>query len=210
MNDTNPWNNIPLTDYELHMEHESVGQAKLLNLLTSKYLKKHAPENVLFLGVSGGNGLEHVDIGQVKHVCAIDINNNYLDEAARRYGSKIEQLNLVNDDIGTSNVSYIKADFIWAALIFEYVDIERCFQFVLNNAGQSCRLIVTIQSNNGVQTVSKTGVESIRSVASIFEIIDRDDLQAKAAKVGFECISSEENFLPNGKSLITYEFQLRG
>ena len=209
MNDINPWNNIPLTDYELHMQHESVGQANLLNLLTGKYLKKHAPKNVLFLGVSGGNGLEHVNTDQVKSVCAIDINKAYLNEAEQRFGGKIKQLDLVNDDIGSSNVSYIKADFIWAALIFEYVGIEQCFQFIVNNAGQSCRLIVTIQSNNGVQTVSKTGVESIKSIASIFKIIDRDDLQTKATKFGFDYISSEENFLPNRKSLITYEFQLR-
>ena len=209
MNDTNPWKNIPLTDYEVHMQHESLGQANLLNLLTSKYLKNNAPKNVLFLGVSGGNGLEHIDIDNVKSVFAIDINNDYLKEAEQRFGGKIRQLHLVNDDIGSSGISYIKADFIWAALIFEYVDMELCFQFVVNNAAQSCNLIATIQSNNGVQTVSKTGVESIKSVASIFKIIDKIDLQTKAAKFGFDCISSEENFLPNGKSLITYQFQLR-
>lgn len=209
MNINSPWNNIPLTDYELHMQHESVGQANLLNLLTNKYLKKHAPENVLFLGVSGGNGLEHIDMDKVKSVCAIDINQSYLNETSQRFGGKIKQLNLVNEDIGLSNVSYIKADFIWAALIFEYVDMDRCLQFVVNNAGLACKLVVTIQSNNGVQTVSKTGVESIKAVASIFKIIGKDDLQTKAAMFKFDCVSWEENFLPNGKSLLTYDFQMR-
>lgn len=74
---------------------------------------------------------------------------------------------------------------------------------------QSSRLIATIQANNGVQSVSKTGVESIKSVASIFKVIDKNDLKKAAEEHGFNCVSSEENFLPNGKSLLTFEF-IRG
>jgi hypothetical protein len=206
MNKTNPWNTIPLTDYEQHMQHEDVGQAKLLNDLTGNYLKKHSPENVLFLGVSGGNGLEHIDADRVKKVCAIDINSTYLDQTRKRFGDKIKQLDLVNVDIGSSTKSFSNADFVWAALIFEYVDMERCFKFIKHNTDPFANLIVTIQSNNGVQSVSKTGVESIKSVASIFKPIEQKDLRKTALIFGFTCISSEENFLPNGKSLLTYEF----
>lgn len=206
MSKTNPWNNIPLADYELHMEHQDVGQAQLLNLLTSRYLQKANPENVLFLGVSGGNGLEHINTNKVKIACAIDINESYLEETRKRFSEKISHLQLVNTDIGLSNTSYIKADFVWAALILEYVDIEKFFDFISNNTDNHSRLIVTIQSNNGVQSVSKTGVESIKSVSGIFKVVDKYDLQTKAAIFGFECIGWEENFLPNGKSLLTYEF----
>jgi ubiquinone/menaquinone biosynthesis C-methylase UbiE len=113
MNDTNPWNNIPLSDYELHMEHQDVGQAKLLNYLTGKYLEKIDPSNVLFLGISGGNGLEYINVDKVKRVCAIDINDSYLEVTRKRFGEKIEQLHLVNTDIGSSDTSFIKADFVW-------------------------------------------------------------------------------------------------
>lgn len=206
MNQINPWNNIPLADYELHMQHKDVGQAQLLNALTGKYLNKINPEYVLFLGVSGGNGLEHINSDKVKRVCAIDINDSYLEETRKRFGEKIKQLDLVNTDIGSSNVSYIKADFVWAALILEYIDIKSFFEFITGNTEPNSRLIITIQSNNGVQSVSKTGVESIKTVGSIFKIIDGDDLQIKAMLFGFECVGSEENFLPNGKSLLTHEF----
>ena len=46
----NAWNNIPLDDYEQHMQHKDVAQSQLLNELTNKYLLKHRPENILFLG----------------------------------------------------------------------------------------------------------------------------------------------------------------
>ena len=206
MNEINPWNIIPLADYELHMEHQDVGQAKLLNALTGKYLEKRNPENVLFLGVSGGNGLEHINTAKVKRVCAIDINDSYLEETRKRFGEKIRQLDLINTDIGSSNISHIKADFVWAALILEYVDTESFFKFISHNTDINSNLIVTIQSNNGIQSVSKTGVESIKSVGSIFRIVEKEDLQEKAGIIGFVCTGSEENFLPNGKSLLTFEF----
>ena len=206
MSETNPWNNIPLADYELHMEHQDVGQAKLLNVLTRKYLEKLNPENVLFLGVSGGNGLEHINADKVKRVCAIDINDSYLEETRRRFEDKINQLELVNTDIGSSGTSYIKADFVWAALILEYVDMDSFFRFISINTELDSKLVATIQSNNGVQSVSTTGVESVKSVGSIFKIVDREVLKIKAGIFGFDCIGSEENFLPNGKSLVTFEF----
>ncbi|WP_254561824.1 hypothetical protein [Dyadobacter diqingensis] len=205
MDNINPWNNIPLADYERHMEHQDVGQAKLLNHLTGKYLTKYNPENILFLGISGGNGFEHIDTDTAKSVCAIDINETYLEETWKRFGEKIKQLTLVSTDIGSSDVSCIKADFVWAALIFEYVEIEKCFEFIKHNTATNAKLIVTIQSNNGVQSVSQTGVESIKSVASIFKTVDKKNLQKTALSFGFECNGLEENFLPNGKSLLTYE-----
>jgi len=206
MNKTNAWNSIPLEDYERHMQHETVAQAQLLNDLTNKYLKKHHPENPLFLGVSGGNGLEHIDINKTKRVYGIDVNQSYLEETQKRFGEKIKQLVLVNADISTSNESFLKADFVWAALIFEYIDIQKGFEFIANNIGECAKLIITIQSNNGNQSVSQTGVESIKSVKEIFKTVDKGNLQVNALKVGFELISSEENTLPNGKSFLTYEF----
>lgn len=53
-----------------------------------KYLNKIDPENVLFLGISGGNGLEHINTDKVKRVCAIDINDSYLEETRKRFGEK--------------------------------------------------------------------------------------------------------------------------
>lgn len=202
----NAWNNVPLEDYERHMEHQTVSQAQLLNSLTNNYLQKYAPKNILFLGVSGGNGLEHIDLNKINTVYGIDINQSYLDVAKERYAKMIKNLVLVNVDISNSTETFIKADFIWAALIFEYIDVEKGFSFITRNCSNRARLIVTIQSNNGNQSVSQTGVESIKSIKDLFKIVDKQELQLCASAAGFELIGSEENKLPNGKSLLTYEF----
>lgn len=204
---TNPWSTIPLGDYEHHMQHKSVVQAQLLSSLTKKYLQKHYPENILFLGISGGNGLEHIHPDKVKRVCGIDINQSYLDETEKRFSSKIKQLELINADINTSTQSYIKADLIWAALIFEYVDMDKALEFIARNAAESARMIVTIQYNNGANSVSQTGVETVKSVKDIFRVVNGDKLQNTASQFGFELMNLEENILPDGKSFFTYEFK---
>ncbi|SEP40539.1 hypothetical protein SAMN05428947_114170 [Mucilaginibacter sp. OK283] len=161
----------------------------------------------MFLGISGGNGLEHIDINKTKIVYGIDVNQSYLDETKKRFGEKIKQLVLVNADISSSNESFLKADFVWAALIFEYIDIEKGLEFISNNTGEVAKLVITIQSNNGAQSVSPTGVESIKLVKDIFNLVDKDDLQTKALAFELRIVSSEENVLPNGKSFITLEFE---
>lgn len=51
--ENNPWNEIPLQDYENHMSHNSVGQLSVLNSLTKKYLNSIKPQTCVFLGVAG-------------------------------------------------------------------------------------------------------------------------------------------------------------
>lgn len=203
----NVWNKIPLKDYELHMQHESVGQLHLLNNLTKKYLEKLSPEIVMFLGIAGGNGLEHIDNNITSQVFGIDINQNYLDETEKRFKNQIPNLNLLNIDISSGKIEKLtNANLIWAALIFEYVEIEKCFEFIYNNIQDNGYLIVTIQANNGASSVSQTGIKTIKSIGQIFRLIDPSDLLSFADKFGFVKTDFEENILPNEKSLKTYTF----
>jgi uncharacterized protein (TIGR00369 family) len=201
------WNTIPLEDYEQHMRHETVGQLHLLNTLTKKYLEKLNPDIVMFLGVAGGNGLEHIDNNVTRQVYGIDINQSYLDETKKRFQGQVKNLNLINLDISSKkNDGIAKANLIWAALIFEYVEIESCFEFINNNLVENGHLIVTIQENNGVNSVSQTGIETIKSAGKIFSLIAESELVSIADKFGFIQWDYEENILPNKKSLKTYSF----
>ena len=203
----NVWNTIPLEDYELHMQHETVGQLHLLSDLTKKYLEKLSPDIVLFLGIAGGNGLEHIDNKVTSQVFGIDINQNYLNETKKRFKDQIPNLNLINIDISSRKTEKItKANVIWAALIFEYVETDTCFEFINNNIQENGYLIVTIQENNGVSSVSQTGIETIKSAGKIFRLVSESDLLSVADKFGFCKIDFEENVLPNKKSLKTYTF----
>ena len=120
----NPWLHIPLEDYERHMSHHLVGQSTLLNGLTKKYLDSIKPETVIFLGIAGGNGLEHIDNQITQNVFGIDINQDYLDSASKRYKQTIPSLQLMNLDLTRHSESICRADLIWAALVLEYTGID--------------------------------------------------------------------------------------
>ncbi|OMQ08948.1 class I SAM-dependent methyltransferase [[Flexibacter] sp. ATCC 35103] len=206
--ESSPWNEIPLEDYENHMSHNSVGQLEILNFLTKKYLDKIKPKICLFLGVAGGNGLEHIDNAITQNVIGIDINQDYLNKAKERYIGKITSLELINFDITTNAKVFCKADFIWAGLVLEYTGIDKSLEFSISNLQAGGNLIISIQSNNGVQSVSKSGIESLQKVRSIFQLIDPDTLVSKAIEKGLKLIENEESFFPNGKSLKTFHFKI--
>jgi predicted TPR repeat methyltransferase len=203
---SNPWLDIPLEDYERHMSHELVGQSTLLNSLTKIYLEIIKPEGAIFLGIAGGNGLEHIDNNITKRVIGIDINQDYLETAFNRYSHTIPSLQLMNLDIVKNSESIFKADFIWAALVLEYTGIDKALEFSKNNIRRGGHLIVSIQSNNNKPSVSSTGIESVKRAGEIFSAVDPEELLRKSEESGFALIGKEENLLPNEKSIITYHF----
>ena len=207
---SNPWLQIPLEDYERHMSHHQVGQSTLLNALTKKYLDSIKPRNVIFIGIAGGNGLEHIDNNITHNVYGIDINQGYLDVASGRYKPEIPSLQLMNLDITQNSEFICKADLIWAALVLEYTGIDKSLSFCKNNLREGGHLIISIQSNNNKQSVSPTGIETVKKAGEIFSIIDSEELVSKAAITGYELIEKEENFLPNGKSFITFHLIAMG
>ena len=204
--DRNPWLHIPLEDYERHMSHHLVGQSTLLNALTKKYLDAIKPETVILLGIAGGNGLEHIDNQITQSVYGIDINQVYLDIAFKRYKHRISSLKLMNLDITKHSENICQADFIWAALVLEYTGIDKTLSFCTNNIHKEGHLIISIQANNNISSVSPTGIESVKKAGEIFSIVEPEALLSKAAENGYKFMGKEENILPNGKSIITFHF----
>jgi hypothetical protein len=204
--DSNPWLHIPLEDYERHMSHHTVGQSSLLNALTKKYLDATQPETVIFLGIAGGNGLEHIDNQITQIVYGIDVNQDYLDTSFKRYKQRVPSLQLMKLDITQHSKSICKADFIWAALVLEYTGIDKALSFCTNNIYKEGHLVISIQANNNIPSVSATGIESVKKAGEIFSIVDPEELLSKAAQNGYKLIVKEENILPNGKSIITFHF----
>lgn len=206
----NPWTEIPLSDYEAHMSHPSVGQLNLLSVLTQKYLAHYQPEACLFMGVAGGNGLEHVDSRLTKKVIATDINPAYLSTCFRRYWQQVPGLVVQAVDLAQQTGTVERVNLLWAALIVEYIGIDNCLAFSKNNLWPGGHLIVTIQINNAAQSVSPTGIESIKKAGTIFSPVNEQLLTARATAAGFSLTHDEKNLLPNGKSFLTLDFLYRG
>ncbi len=81
----NPWEKIPLSDYENHMRLDSVRQLQAMNELMKDQLGTYPVSSAIILGVAGGNGLEHVQRNKFSKVFGVDINPVYLKETASRY-----------------------------------------------------------------------------------------------------------------------------
>ncbi len=207
MDNNTVWNSIPLEDYEAHMANAQVGQLQLLNSLTKKYLQQLRPASCIFLGIAGGNGLEHIDNTATRQVITVDINPQYLAKTHERYVVAIPALQTVELDIVQHAGCVTKSKMIWAALIFEYTGVDAGLAFCANNIARKGNLAVTIQLNNGVTSVSNTGVESVKQAGSVFKAVDPAALIEKATDAGFVLVEEEENFLPNGKSFKTYLFK---
>jgi hypothetical protein len=188
------------------MADDSVGQLSLLNDLTKKYLDKIKPRTCIFLGIAGGNGLEHIDNAVTKKVIGIDVNQDYLDETYRRYNKQVKNLQLINYYISSGATEICKADAVWAALIMEYTGISDCLQFADRNLLPVGHLVVSIQINNGRKPVSTSGIESIKKAADIFSPVDPGELVTKATAAGFLLFDDEVNMLPNGKAIKTFHF----
>lgn len=203
----NPWLKIPLNDYEKHMNHPMVGQLELLSNLTKEKLQKYKPESFAILGICGGNGLEHIDSSITKTVVGIDINQDYLAECKTRFSSKIENLKLLKCDLNTDQLPNFKSDMVMASLIFEYIDIPTGLEKVHNCISEKGVLIAIIQKNNNVNSVSPTGVESIKEVGSVFQIVDEFEFEKNAQEKGFKLLNKTEHFLANGKSFVCFDFQ---
>ena len=81
----NPWEEIPLTDYESHMKLDSVRQLQTMNEMMKGQLDSYHISSVMILGIAGGNGLEHIKRDKFEKVYGVDINPSYLEEVVHRY-----------------------------------------------------------------------------------------------------------------------------
>ena len=61
------------------------------------------------------------------------------------------------------------------------------------------------QANNNLQTVSPTGVETVKKAGTIFNAIDPEIMLAKSKELSFTLVDQEANQLPNGKSFLTFD-----
>lgn len=57
----NPWEKIPLIDYENHMKLDSVMQLQVMNEMMKGQFETYPISSVMVLGVAGVNGLEHIE-----------------------------------------------------------------------------------------------------------------------------------------------------
>lgn len=202
----NPWKSIKLSDYENHMKLDTVMQLQTLNSIMKEQLNKYSVDNVMILGVAGGNGLEHIETEKYNTVYGIDVNSEYLKEVENRYRNLNGVINCLCIDLLSETDKLPLCDFIIANLLIEYIGYE-CFQTVVKQVKPKY-ISCCIQININDEFVSNSPyIHSFDELNSIHHQIETEKLIQTMYETGYKFASIKEYLLPNGKKLIQADFE---
>ncbi|WP_052345511.1 class I SAM-dependent methyltransferase [Alkaliflexus imshenetskii] len=202
---TNPWLNIPFSDYENHMSE--VGQTLILNNLIRDALQDYKPACFVLVGCTTGNGLEHVNNEITTTVYAIDINREYLDELNTRFSGTISDLRLVCQSIESLSLMAVNADLVLCALVLEYVNPENALKAMFNMLSVKGKLALIVQRSNGSSFVTKTKYHSLERLSSIAAEVDEASLVKLCHQQGYEIIESRVIHINALKSFVYLVFE---
>ena len=201
----NPWLDIPLGDYEAHMALPAIGQSQLIADQLDLLVRTYAPSSVAILGCAGGNGFERLIDTGVSRVVGVDINPQYIEEARQRYDGRVPGLKLLVGDIQTPAWLFEPVDFIYAALVFEYVDVARTMSVLRRHCKPKGILAVLSQvPHKTLPEVSPSPYTSLRLLEPGMHLLPHEELQRHATQMGFTPEDSR-NVLSAGRKQFTVE-----
>jgi hypothetical protein len=198
---SNPWLNIPLSDYEEHMGSAQIQQLDAISELFAEALGCCRPASIAVLGIAGGNGLERVDSGTTKRIVGLDINPLYLEEVRRRYAGKFA-LELHCVDLAERLVNLAPVQLVHAALVFEHAGVDLCLENALSLVAPGGAFSVVLQLPSESEAgVGASAFPTMQSLKSHFSLIDPGWFKGTLAQRGFGLTHQEQRSLPAGKSL---------
>jgi ubiquinone/menaquinone biosynthesis C-methylase UbiE len=205
----NPWLDIPLGDYEAHMALPAIGQSQLIADQLDVLVRTYAPSSVAILGCTGGNGFERLIDTSVSRIVGVDINPQYIEEARRRYDGRVPGLKLLVGDIQTSARLFEPVDLIYAALVFEYVDVARTMGVLRRHCKPKGILAVLSQvPHETLPEVSLSPYTSLRLLEPEMHLLSHEELQRHATRVGFTPEDSRNILSPGDKQFTVETFRL--
>lgn len=207
----NPWKSIPLSDYEGHMALPEIGQSTMLSGEFGKLLHDYRPKDVALIGCAGGNGFENGAKAGLSRLVGIDINSDYIERARERFSQEVVGLELYCADIEADLPTIQPVDVIFAALLFEYVDIE----IALQNIKKLCKPIAILGTilqlpKAGAAAVSVSPFTSLEAVGTIMRLVPPQELREAAEAIGFASISERTIALASGKQFALQVFRMEG
>jgi len=197
---SNPWLEIPLSDYEGHMNTPNVEQLAVLSDLFGDALLRTRPESVAILGVAGGNGLDRIDSSITNRIVGIDINPLYLDAVWKRHSKRVG-IELHCLDLKEPLPELEPVELVYAALLFEHAGAGQCLDNAVKLVAPGGTFATVLQLPASTeQNVSATGFPSMQKLAEDFALVDPDWLCGALRARGFQCQHHAQNVLPGGKA----------
>ncbi|MCM1024219.1 MAG: hypothetical protein NC395_09195 [Prevotella sp.] len=202
---TNPWEKIPLSDYENHMKFNSVLQLQTMNKMMREQFNAYPVGSVMVLGIAGGNGLEHIDPKKFGKVYGVDINGEYLKAAEERYSDISDILECIQLNLIVEAHKLPKAELLIANLLIEYIGYD-CFKKAVEQV-QPKYVSCVIQINTGGGWVSDSPyIHAFDGLDEVHCQMEETRLIQTMEEIGYRLINSTDEPLPNGKKLVRLDF----
>ena len=204
---TNPWLDIPASDYEGHMNSPSVAQLSFLAATFRESLKSYANDTVALLGCATGNGLEYINNETTHQVTAVDIHPGYLKILCERYADTIPGLEIVNADLSHCHLEAGTYSLIFAGLVFEYLNPQALLLKIAQWLRVEGILVGILQLPTAGSSVTETPYTSLRSLNAIMNLVDPMEFKDVAHNAGLIARDESVTTLATGKSFYLGTYQ---
>ena len=195
----NPWLNVPVADYKIHMEHESVRQGEMIRKHIRDCLVRFDPKSLLYLGAGIGNGLESAQVSQLSDILAVDVNPEYMAYLRNRFQMlTVLRTKECSFPEGFSDPGHY--DLAYGALFFEYVDLETSLAAIAAHLAPDGHLVALLQQQSEQGKMTSSGVASLEAVLPIMSLHTPGEFRDLAdLNGGFRHVSTAHITSPCGK-----------
>lgn len=167
-----PWLGVPASDYEGHICPDGAAQLAPLNQLFAERYGALRPARLLVLGSATGNGFEHVDGALTERALGIDFHPQYVALARQRFADRSPPIVFDCQDLSRWHPPQQSFDWVYAALIFEYLPSEALLDAITHTLTLGGTLTVVLQQASvEAGVVSTTRYESLRALAPTLNLV---------------------------------------
>lgn len=208
--DQNPWNSIPLQDYEAHMSLDGVYQLQTLNEMMRAQFESCPAQSVMILGVAGGNGLQHLCGSDKTPIFGVDSNPEYLAACVQRYPALAGCfVPLCIDLAGDEAKNLPHADLLVANLLVEYIGTD-CFAQIVRTVAPG-RVSCVIQLNTDSGFVSQSPyLHVFDGLSRVHHQLSEEGMQTALQQVGYRQVFRRAIPVPGGKTLLRLDYDAVG
>jgi len=204
----NPWTEIPAEDYEGHMKLPEVHQLEPLREIFKKALEKYGPRRIAILGCATGNGIEAVEFSKLEKLYALDINPGYLEILRKRHAANLSKIETMECDLNTDGPDLSGIHLIFAALIFEYVDVKIVTEKIARWLAPGGILVAVLQLPcEKIPEISPSPYKSIGKLATLMKLVAPEEMEGLAAENGLGFQGKRTRKLDSGKEFLELSFR---
>jgi ubiquinone/menaquinone biosynthesis C-methylase UbiE len=131
----------------------------------------------------------------------VDINAAYLSVLKARFADKIPRLELIEADITAPDFGIDPVAMVFAALVFEYVDVARALRSIARCLAQGGILVAVLQLPSSESApVTATRYKSLENLAPIMNLVSPPEFYHMCTSLGLQQVKTDSIPLKRGKA----------